>query len=201
VRFKQALAELYGLDVDTAREGACESSNAVSAHLTDDCATRERNPGRARCQIAALKPGETLLFYFAGHGSQYRDDETFDQDTGYNGTILPTDARNPDGSPGDYLRRRAEGAQGQGDCRRHLFRDNLRFVQFGHRDAGRRRGSRAASPPLAESAHRRWIGPAPDRSRRRLLGTPRRGAGRRGSAGDRRDRTRAGVFTSALIDT
>jgi len=103
MRFKQALAELYGLDVDTAREGTCESSNAVSTTLTDDCATREKILAALDAQIAALKPGETLLFYFAGHGSQYRDDEIFDQDTGYNGTILPTDSRNPDGSPGDIF--------------------------------------------------------------------------------------------------
>ncbi len=36
------------------------------------------------------------MFYFAGHGSQYRDDKLFDQSSGYNGTILPTDARDPE---------------------------------------------------------------------------------------------------------
>ena len=34
---------------------------------------------------------------------RYRDDEARSQDTGYNGTILPADARNPDGSPGDIF--------------------------------------------------------------------------------------------------
>ena len=102
-RFKQALAELYGVDVDTAESGSCDSSNAISVTLTDDCATRARILAALDAQIAALEPGDTLLFYFAGHGSQYRDDETFSQDSGYNGTILPTDARNPDGSAGDIF--------------------------------------------------------------------------------------------------
>ena len=102
-RFKQALAELYGVDVDTPQSGSCDSSNATSVTLTDDCATRARILAALDAQIAALEPGDTLLFYFAGHGSQYLDDETFGQDSGYNGTILPTDARNPDGSPGDIF--------------------------------------------------------------------------------------------------
>ena len=57
-----------------------------------------------RSAVEGISPnGDTLLFYFAGHGSQYRDDEAHEQDTGYNGTILPSDARNPDGSAGDIF--------------------------------------------------------------------------------------------------
>ena len=100
-RFKQALAELYGVDVDVPANGTCDSSNAATTTLTDDCATRARILKALEQRIETLSPGDTLLFYFAGHGSRYRDDEARDQDTGYNGTILPTDARNPDGSPGD----------------------------------------------------------------------------------------------------
>lgn len=102
-RFKQALAELYGVNVDVPTDGACDSSNAVTTTLTDDCATRARILEALEQRITTLRPGDTLLFYFAGHGSRYRDDEARDQDTGYNGTILPTDARNPDGSPGDIF--------------------------------------------------------------------------------------------------
>lgn len=103
LRFKQALAEIYGVDVDTAAAGACESSNAATTTLTDDCATRARILAELGQRIATLQAGDTLVFYFAGHGSRYRDDEARDQDTGYNGTLLPADARNPDGSPGDIF--------------------------------------------------------------------------------------------------
>ncbi len=103
LRFKQALAELYGVDVDSPNDGACDSSNAVTTTLTDDCATRARILEALEQRIATLRAGDTLMFYFAGHGSRYRDDDARSQDTGYNGTILPTDARNPDGSPGDIF--------------------------------------------------------------------------------------------------
>jgi len=103
LRFKQALAELYGVDVDVPTRGACDSSSAATTTLTDDCATRARIFEALEQRIATLRPGDTLLFYFAGHGSRYRDDEARDQDTGYNGTILPTDARSPDGAPGDIF--------------------------------------------------------------------------------------------------
>ena len=103
MRFKQALADLYGVDIDVPANGACDSSNAVTTTLTDDCATRARILDALEKRIATLRAGDTLLFYFAGHGSRYRDDTTRDQDTGYNGTILPADARNPDGSPGDIF--------------------------------------------------------------------------------------------------
>lgn len=102
-RFKQALAELYGVDVDVPAAGACDSSNEATTTLIDDCATRARILEALGQRIASLRPGDTLLFYFAGHGSRYRDDEARDQDTGYNGTILPTDARNPNGAPGDIF--------------------------------------------------------------------------------------------------
>jgi hypothetical protein len=103
LRFKQALAELYGVDVDAPGPGTCDSSNAVTTTLTDDCATRARILEALEQRITTLRAGDTLLFYFAGHGSRYRDDEARSQDTGYNGTILPADARNPDGSPGDIF--------------------------------------------------------------------------------------------------
>ena len=103
LRFKQALAELYGVDVDAPKNNACDSFNAATTTLTDDCATRAHILEALEERITTLRPGDTLLFYFAGHGSRYRDDEARDQDTGYNGTILPTDARNPDGAPGDIF--------------------------------------------------------------------------------------------------
>lgn len=103
LRFKQALADIYGVSVDIPAADACDSSNEVTTTLTDDCATRARILEALEQRIATLQPGDTLLFYFAGHGSRYRDDEARDQDTGYNGTIMPTDARNPDGAAGDIF--------------------------------------------------------------------------------------------------
>ena len=103
LRFKQALVDLYGVDVDVPVRDACDSSSATTTTLTDDCATRARILEALEQRITTLRAGDTLLFYFAGHGSRYRDDTARDQDTGYNGTILPTDARNPDGSPGDIF--------------------------------------------------------------------------------------------------
>lgn len=103
LRFKQALADVYGVDVDASAGGACESSNDATTTLTDKCATRAKILNALEQRITTLQPGDTLLFYFAGHGSRYRDDQARNQDTGYNGTILPTDARNPDGSPGDIF--------------------------------------------------------------------------------------------------
>jgi hypothetical protein len=103
LRFKKALAEVYGVDVDAPASGACDSSSAATTTLTDDCATRARILESLEQRITTLSAGDTLLFYFAGHGSRYRDDTARDQDTGYNGTILPADARNPDGSPGDIF--------------------------------------------------------------------------------------------------
>lgn len=103
LRFKQALADLYGVQVDAPVKGGCDSANDATTTLTDDCATRARILQALEQRISALNAGDTLLFYFAGHGSRYRDDTARDQDTGYNGTILPSDARNPDGSPGDIF--------------------------------------------------------------------------------------------------
>ena len=103
LRFKQALADVYGVEVDLPARDACASANAATTTLTDACATRAGILEALEQRIVTLRPGDTLLFYFAGHGSRYRDDEARDQDTGYNGTILPTDARNPDGSPGDIF--------------------------------------------------------------------------------------------------
>jgi len=99
-RFKSALEELYGLALDKPEQGACESRNAVSITLTNACATRAAILAALDTEVARAEPGETLLFYFAGHGSRYSDDTAFDQDSGYNGTILPADARNPNDPQG-----------------------------------------------------------------------------------------------------
>jgi hypothetical protein len=97
------MRELYGLAFDPIGADGCEGSNALSTTLLNSCATREKVLAALDEKIASLQPGDTLLFYFAGHGSQYRDDDNYDQDSGYNGTILPYDARNPNGTPGEIF--------------------------------------------------------------------------------------------------
>ncbi|KRA84473.1 caspase family protein [Altererythrobacter sp. Root672] len=202
-RFKEALADLYGVDVDTAQPGKCDSSNDTSVTLTDDCATRERILAALDGQIAALKPGDTLLFYFAGHGSQYRDDEAFDQDSGYNGTILPTDARNPDGSPGDIfdveLKERKDKATAAGIYFVSIF-DSCNSATATRDGAA---GQSRSVPPLTGAALPAADTPAPTGPGGGYwvhLAAAQDGEEAQetasGAVGER-----AGVFTNALIDT
>ncbi len=93
---KQALAIAYRLSFDTAVPGKCATSNGLSITLTDGCATRKQILASLTSLIAASAPRDTVIFYFAGHGSTIADDQVFDQASGVDSTILPTDARNPD---------------------------------------------------------------------------------------------------------
>lgn len=198
LRFKQALAEVFGVAVDTPAAGACDSSNAATTTLTDDCATRARIIEALEHRIATLRPGDTLLFYFAGHGSRYRDDEARDQDTGYNGTILPADARNPDGSPGDLFDVELKALKDRATARGLYFVsvfDSCNSATATRDGAG---GQSRSAPPFA--------GTAPAASTTRAsngngywvhLAAAQDGeeAQETGGVG-----TRAGVFTTALVD-
>ena len=93
---KRALQIAYRLDLDEPVDGACKSSNAISITLTDSCATRAAIFAGLREQIEASSPGDTVIFFFAGHGSRVADDQVLDQASGYNSSLLPADARNPD---------------------------------------------------------------------------------------------------------
>ena len=208
LRFKQALAEVYGVDVDAPTGGACESSNAATTTLTDACATRARILGALGQQIATLQPGDTLLFYFAGHGSRYRDDQARDQDTGYNGTILPTDARSPDGAPGDIF-----------DVELKVLKDRataagLFFVSV-FDSCNSATATRNGAAGLSRSAPAFSGGPPPQRDSPMQGGATPPNAADGGywvhlaAAQDGEEAqetggavgTRAGVFTTALIDT
>ncbi|MGH8337444.1 MAG: caspase family protein, partial [Gammaproteobacteria bacterium] len=109
LRFKEAMRSLYkievdGLTADTASPEKCSDENAGSITLVNVCADRNAILAALDRLIARSKPNDTLLFFFAGHGSQYADDSDFAQASGYNGTILPTDARDPAGlAKGDIL--------------------------------------------------------------------------------------------------
>lgn len=92
---KSALEAAYQLDLDEPLGDQCDSRNAISITLTNECATRDAIFAALADQIKASAPGDTLIFYFAGHGSRIIDDELLDQASGYNVTLLPTDARLP----------------------------------------------------------------------------------------------------------
>lgn len=109
-RIKSALRTAYHLDLDTSVAGKCRSENAISITLTDNCADRASMLAALDRQINASAPGDTLIFYYAGHGSQFIDDQVFDQASGYNDTIMPTDARKPGAASGaDILDREILG--------------------------------------------------------------------------------------------
>lgn len=203
LRFKQALAQVYGVDVDAPTDGGCDSSNAATTTLADDCATRARILAELERRITTLRPGDTLLFYFAGHGSRYRDDEARDQDSGYNGTILPTDARNPDGSPGDIfdveLKALKDRATAAGLYFVSIFDSCNSATATRDGAAGLSRSApplAGAAPPMADAPVVKaaaqpgyWVHLAAAQDGEEAQET---GAGAIGA--------RAGVFTSALID-
>lgn len=201
LRFKQALAELYGVDVDVTAPGTCDSSNQATTTLTDDCATRDRILQALEQRIDTLRAGDTLMFYFAGHGSRYRDDVARDQDTGYNGTILPADARNPDGSPGDIfdieLKALKERATAKGLYFVSVFDscNSATATRDGASGQSRSAPALAATPPRVTAAAAAggagyWVHLAAAQDGEEAQET---GGGAVG--------TRAGVFTTALIDT
>lgn len=117
-QIKHALRTAYRLDLDRPSAG-CSSSNPVSITLTDQCATRAAILAGFADRLALSKPGDTLIFFFAGHGSQAVDDENLDQASGLSDTILPTDARDPDAEEriellDSELRGLIDGATAQG---------------------------------------------------------------------------------------
>lgn len=203
LRFRAAMGELYAVAMGKPDSDGCDLNTEGSTTLLNKCATRARILAALDAQIAARKPGDTLLFYFAGHGSRYRDDETFGQDTGYNGTILPYDARNTDGSPGDIfdieLKQRKDRATAAGIYFVSIF-DSCNSA------TATRDGAAGQSRSVPE-----YAGPGPDPAQ--PSAGPRADGGywvhlAAAQDGEEAQETasgavgeRAGVFTTALIDT
>ena len=67
-RIKAAFRTAYRLDLDQPVTGKCQSQNAVSITLTDNCATRAAILDSLQRQIDASAAGDTLIVYYAGHG-------------------------------------------------------------------------------------------------------------------------------------
>lgn len=122
-RIKDALRSAYGLELDRAApEGGCRSSNEVSTTLTDACATRAAILADLDGLVDRSASGDTVLFYFAGHGGRIVDDLEQDQASGSNSTILPHDARDPTApTRGDILDR---------ELRDHIDRASARGVNM-----------------------------------------------------------------------
>ncbi|UVO54716.1 caspase family protein [Sphingomonas sp. SUN039] len=103
-RTKAALQSAYGIDVGPTRQRGCPNGAGVSVTLIDNCATKKAILAALDRQIAAAAKGDTLIFFFAGHGSQTDDGSLRTQVSGRNSTILPVDARSPDATvQGDIL--------------------------------------------------------------------------------------------------
>ena len=207
-RIKAALRTAYTLDLDQPLAGKCTSQNKVSITLTDTCATRDAILTSLQRQIDASAAGDTLIFYYAGHGSQIADDQVFDQASGMNDTILPTDARKPGAeSDADILDRELRGyadeATAKGVNIVSIFDscDSGTGMRGGpiNNDPGE---SRAARPLVAHNLKR----PAPPISRgpgggyRVHLAASADGSVAREVA-TTADGQRAGVFTTALSQT
>ncbi len=209
-RIKEALKNLYDVQVDSLTqqnmtETSCQAELPTSITLVNTCAKRDAILAALNKMIDTTPAGDTLIFYFAGHGSQYADDEDFNQASGYNGTILPTDARQPGSvAKGDILDKELKVIKDRAVAR------GIRFVSIFdscNSGTGTRAGSagetrnvpplearpptRPAPPPPSGPGGGYWVhfAAAQDGEQAQEVGTS-------GAVG-----VRAGVFTSALIDT
>ncbi len=96
---KAALEATYGWGIDLSKSADCPSAPSaatISITLVDACATRAAILSALSGLIAISVPGDTVLFYYAGHGAQIDDDTFFTKASGRNDTILTYDARGPD---------------------------------------------------------------------------------------------------------
>ena len=95
LRIKAAVAQAYRLGVDEVPQDQCQSANDVSLTLLNTCATKAAIMAAWNRALANSQPGDTLLLYFAGHGSRFIDDAAQDQASRYNSTLMAHDARRP----------------------------------------------------------------------------------------------------------
>lgn len=202
VRFKNLLREKYFLDLDRTPQGQCPSvPHPVSITLLNACATRAAILKALNEMIDRSRPKDTLLFYFAGHGSQYADQE-YTQSSGYNGTILPTDARDPAAEgEGDILDRELRGIKERAVAKGVYFVTIFDSCNSGTATRDGSAGQSRNVPPLRAKPPERPATPAPvgpgggywvhlaaaqDGEQAQEVGT----VGKR-----------EGVFTTALIET
>lgn len=91
-----SLARTHGLKLDPLPEpgGPCEAGGAHSITLLNKCATRAAILDRFDRLVRASAEGDTLVFYFAGHGAQdpFADGS---QAGGQHSTLVAADSRTP----------------------------------------------------------------------------------------------------------
>lgn len=96
---KAALEAAYGWGIDPGEPAACPTTAptaaTVSITLVNNCATRAAILSALTGLVAVSAPGDTVLFYYAGHGAQIDDVTFFTKASGRNDTILTYDARGP----------------------------------------------------------------------------------------------------------
>lgn len=150
---KATLEARYRLGLDTSGP-TCRSENMVSITLTDACAKRAAILGALTTQIAASAAGDTLIFYYSGHGAVAADD-TQEQAYGIHGTIVPHDGRGP-GVPDIYdseLKLLIDDAAARGVSVVTLFDScNSGTATRDLRPANPRRAGAATLPPPARPA-------------------------------------------------
>ena len=98
---RTALATTYHWNFDSTRAGSpCPNgrpgSTSRSVTLLDKCATHDAILGVLNALITQSQPGDTVLFYFAGHGAQIQSNGFDAKSTHMFDTIVPYDGRSPD---------------------------------------------------------------------------------------------------------
>ena len=101
VRQTLADAKLMAPDPFDPAKG-CRSDSPVSPTLINFCATRQNIIDAWTRLIGISAPGDTLIFYYSGHGSNTGATAFAVEGGQPMDTIVPTDARGPDGA-GDLL--------------------------------------------------------------------------------------------------
>jgi len=94
----------------------CRAVGPTSVVLTNDCAGRGAILAGWDRLMAASTRGDTVLFYFSGHGSTVIDD-TDTQESGSSDTLVPYDARGREHNPEIIdleLKARIDGATARG---------------------------------------------------------------------------------------
>lgn len=214
-RFKEAIRAAYRLNLDVAKPRQCRSANAVSITLTNECATREKMLGALADLIARSATGDSILFYYAGHGSQITDDQEFESASGHYQTILPSDARDPTArTKGDILDKELRGYIDQATAKGV----NVVTVFDSCNSATATRATRVVNgkrPPRVDLGEPRYAGSLEARTIQRPPPPPMLGAGGgyRVHLGASRDNQQAreapelaggadrqGLFTTALVD-
>lgn len=130
--------------------GCADVTPATSITLLDGCATRQRIIDAWKALIVGSRPGDTLLFYYSGHGS-HSARGLVDEGGQAVSTLVPTDARGPSGQgdlSGLQIRRLLDAATLRGRNVVTIF-DSCESGTATRQAGG---GAREIPPPLSGAA-------------------------------------------------